>query len=121
LNLRTGQHYRLPTQGEWRAVGDYRGGDPCRSGQINCGSQHGTASGSGFAPSPLGIQDLHGNVSEWLADSAGGDRYLTIGLSWRNSPSTSPTRTETHNGDRGLDDVGFRLVRDVSVKDVVDK
>jgi hypothetical protein len=119
LSLRTGQRYRLPTQNEWHAIGDYRGGDPCRAGQLNCGNQHGTAPGSGFAPSPLGIQDLHGNVSEWLADSAGGDHYLTAGPSWRNAPSTSPTRTESHNGDRGMDDIGFRLVRDVDLKDVV--
>jgi serine/threonine protein kinase len=119
MNSRNGQHYRLPTSLEWRAIVDYRGGDPCRSGQINCGNQHGTAPGSEFAPSPLGIQDLHGNVSEWLADSAGGDRYLVGGLSWRDTPGTSPLRTDGRNGDRGADDIGFRLVRDVALKDVV--
>jgi hypothetical protein len=119
MNLRTGQHYRLPTALEWRAIVDYRAGDPCRSGQINCGNQHGTAPGSGFAPSPLGIQDLHGNVSEWLADNAGGDRYLVGGVSWRDPPSTSPLRTDGRNGDRGADDIGFRLVRDVALKDVI--
>ena len=121
MNSRSGgQHYRLPTALEWRAIVDYRSnGDPCRGGQINCGNQHGTAAGSGFAPSPLGIQDLHGNVSEWLADNAGGDRYLVAGLSWRDPPGTSPLRTEGHNGDRGADDIGFRLVRDVVLKDVV--
>jgi hypothetical protein len=119
MNQRSGQHYRLPTALEWRAIVDYRGGDPCRGGQIACGSQHGTAPGSGFAPSPLGIQDLHGNVSEWLADSGGGDRYLVAGLSWRDTPATSPLRTVGHNGDRGADDIGFRLVRDVALKDVV--
>jgi serine/threonine protein kinase len=119
MNQRSGQHYRLPTALEWRAIVDYRSGDPCRSGQIACGGQHGTAPGSGFSPSPLGIQDLHGNVSEWLADSAGGDRYLVGGLSWRDTPTTSPLRTVGRNGDRGADDIGFRLVRDVALKDVV--
>jgi formylglycine-generating enzyme required for sulfatase activity len=119
MNQRGGQHYRLPTALEWRAIVDYRGGDPCRSGRIACGGQHGTSPGSGFAPSPLGIQDLRGNVSEWLADSAGGDRYLVGGLSWRDPPSTSPLRTTGHNGDRGDEDIGFRLVRDVALKDVV--
>ena len=54
-----------------------------------------------------------------VADSAGGDRYLVGGLSWRDTPGTSPLRTEGHNGDRGADDIGFRLVRDVALKDVV--
>ena len=119
LNQRGGQHYRLPTALEWRAIVDYRGGDPCRSGRIACGSQHGTAAGSGFAPSPLGIQDLRGNVSEWLADNAGAGRNLVAGLSWRDPPTTSPLRTDGRNGDRGADDIGFRLVRDVTLKDVV--
>ena len=119
MNSRSGQHYRLPTALEWRAIVDYRGGDPCRGGQLACGSQHSTAAGSSFTPSPLGIQDLHGNVSEWLADSAGGDRYLVAGLSWRDTPASSPLRTAGHNGDRGSDDIGFRLVRDVALKDVV--
>ena len=114
LSQRTGQHYRLPTQLEWRAVVDYRSGDPCHGGQINCGSQKGTASGGGFSPSPLGIHDLHGNVSEWLAES-----NLAAGLSWRDTPATSPLHTITHNGDRGADDIGFRLVREVGLKDVV--
>jgi len=119
MNQRSGQHYRLPTALEWRAIVDYRGGDPCRGGQIACGSQRSTTAGSSFAPSPLGIQDLRGNVSEWLADSGGGGRYLVGGLSWRDPPTTSPLRTVGHNGDRGADDIGFRLVRDLALKDVV--
>ncbi len=112
LSQRSGERYRLPTLSEWRSINDYRSGDPCRSGQVDCGAK-GTAPGSGFAPSPLGIQDLHGNAGEWLADSAGQNRYYTAGLSWRDPRTTAAGRTSPEAGDKGYDDVGFRLVREV--------
>ncbi len=118
VSQRSGERYRLPTLVEWRSVNDYRGGDPCRGGQINCGAK-GTAPGSGFAPSPLGIQDLHGNVGEWLGDSASGqNRYYAAGLSWRDVPSTAAGRTSPEAGDKGFDDIGFRLVREVSADEL---
>jgi serine/threonine protein kinase len=117
LGKRTGFNYRLPTQNEWRAVVGYRAGDACRAGVISCGNK-GTAAGSGTPASPLGIYDLQGNASEWLSDSAGSGRYTVAGLSWRDASTASSTRTSNQNGDRGYDDVGFRLVREVSLSEL---
>ncbi len=117
LSKRTGVNYRLPTQNEWRAVAAYRAGDPCRAGVISCGNK-GTSAGSGTPASPLGIYDLQGNASEWLSDGAGSGKYVVAGLSWRDASSASATRTSNQNGDRGYDDVGFRLVREVSLSDL---
>lgn len=118
LSRRTGISYRLPTQSEWRSVAVYRTGDPCRAGVISCGNK-GTATGSGTPASPLGVYDLQGNASEWLGDGAGGGKFVVAGLSWRDASSASSTRTSNQNGDRGYDDVGFRLVREVSLSDLV--
>jgi serine/threonine-protein kinase PpkA len=117
LSRRTGFSYRLPTQNEWRNVVGYRAGDACRAGVISCGNK-GTAAGSGTPASPLGIYDLQGNVSEWLSDNAGTARYTVAGLSWRDTSSTSSTKTSNQNADRGYDDVGFRLVREVSLSEL---
>ncbi len=117
LSKRTGLTYRLPNQNEWRSVVGYKAGDACRAGVISCGNK-GTAAGSGTPASPLGIYDLQGNVSEWLNDSAGSGRYIVAGLSWRDTSSASSARTSNQNGDRGYDDVGFRLVREVSLSEL---
>ena len=117
LSRRTGLNYRLPTQNEWRSVVGYKAGDPCRAGVISCGNK-GTSAGSGTPASPLGIYDLQGNASEWLSDNAGSGRYTVAGLSWRDTSSASSTRTSNQNGDRGYDDVGFRLVREVSLSEL---
>ena len=117
LGKRAGFNYRLPTQSEWRTVVGYRAGDPCRAGVISCGNK-GTSAGSGTPASPLGIYDLQGNASEWLSDGAGSGKYVVGGLSWRDTSSASATRTSNQNGDRGYDDVGFRLVREVSLSEL---
>ena len=117
LSKRTGLNYRLPTQNEWRGVVGYKAGDACRAGVISCGNK-GTAAGSGTPSSPLGIYDLQGNASEWLSDNAGSGRYTLAGLSWRDTASASSTKTSNQNGDRGYDDVGFRLVREVSLSEL---
>lgn len=115
---RTGFNYRLPTKSEWRSIVGYQTGNPCRAGVLACGGNRGTSAGSGTLASPLGIYDLQGNASEWLSDSAGGGRYIVAGLSWRDTQNASSTRTSNQNGDRGYDDVGFRLAREVSLSEL---
>ena len=117
LSKRTGLNYRLPTQSEWLGVVGYKASDACRAGVISCGNK-GTAAGSGTSSSPLGIYDLRGNASEWLSNAAGSGRYTVAGLSWRDTASASSTKTSNQNGDRGYDDVGFRLVREVSLSEL---
>jgi serine/threonine-protein kinase PpkA len=111
LSQRTGQKFRLPTSNEWRNLVSYKAGDACRAGVVSCGGK-GTASGSGTPSSPYGVYDLQGNVSEWLSDGP------TAGLSWRDLPTSAATKTTRQNTSRGYDDVGFRLVRDVSADDL---
>jgi serine/threonine-protein kinase PpkA len=111
LSQRTGQKFRLPNSNEWRNLVSYKASDACRAGVISCGGK-GTASGSGTPASPYGVYDLQGNVSEWLSDGP------TAGLSWRDLPTSATTKTSRQNTGRGYDDVGFRLVRDVSADDL---
>jgi serine/threonine-protein kinase PpkA len=111
LSQRTGQKFRLPSSSEWRNLAGYKTGDACRAGVISCGGK-GTAAGSGTPASPYGVYDLQGNVSEWLSDGP------TAGLSWRDLPTSAATKTSKQNTSRGYDDVGFRLVRDVSADDL---
>jgi serine/threonine-protein kinase PpkA len=117
LGQRTGQKFRLPTSSEWRSLVNYKAGDACRAGVVACGNK-GTSAGSGTPSSPFGVYDLQGNVSEWLGDDGGSGRYPAAGLSWRDLPSSPANKTTRQNANRGYDDVGFRLVRDVSADEL---
>ncbi len=80
LSARTGYTYRLATEAEWKYAAragtqtDFWWGDSpgeafanCRS----CGSEwdgHRSAPVGSFAPNPLGLHDMNGNVSEWTGD-----------------------------------------------------
>jgi serine/threonine-protein kinase PpkA len=117
LSQRSGQKLRLPTSNEWRNLVNYRAGSGCQAGVIACGAK-GTASGSSTPANPYGVYDLQGNVSEWLSDGGGSGRYPAAGLSWRDTPTNSANKTTKQNANRGYDDVGFRLVRDVGADDL---
>jgi len=102
LGRRTGHRYRLPSKREWQmaiAGGISSGG----------GSSTGTVSVNAGAPNALGLYGLDGNVSEWLEDCAFGcERHEVAGRSWRDRGTDQiPTG---RMGDRGFDDVGFRVV-----------
>jgi tRNA A-37 threonylcarbamoyl transferase component Bud32 len=115
LSQRTGETYRLPTNAEWRRIASYGGGDACRAGHIDCGSNKGTAPGGQGPASPLGLMGVQGNAREWLADCAGGcGKRLVGGIGWRDGPRTAePMRSSGFDADTGFDDVGIRLVREV--------
>jgi len=66
----------------------------------------------------VGYHDRTGNAGEWLADGAGQGRYYAAGLSWRDTASTAAGRTSPESGDKGYDDIGFRLVRDVGADEL---
>jgi serine/threonine-protein kinase PpkA len=117
LSQRSGQKLRLPTSNEWRNLVNYRAGSGCQAGVIACGAK-GTASGSSTPANPYGVYDLQGNVSEWLSDGGGAGRYPAAGLSWRDTPTSSANKATKQNANRGYDDVGFRLVRDVGTDDL---
>ncbi|MCX7041858.1 MAG: SUMF1/EgtB/PvdO family nonheme iron enzyme [Gammaproteobacteria bacterium] len=116
LSARTGETYRLPTATEWRQIANYKGsGNACQDGRVDCGQDGTVPAGSGPA-SPLGLVGVRGNAREWLSDCAGSCRqHLVSGLGWRdNSGKAEPTRSSGFDASVGFDDVGFRLVREVS-------
>ena len=116
LSARTGEAFRLPTAVEWRQIANYRGsGNACQDGRVDCGQDGTMPAGSGPA-SPLGLVGVRGNAREWLSDCASGCRqHLVSGLGWRDSAGRAdPTRSSGFDASVGFDDVGFRLVREVS-------
>lgn len=116
LSERTGETFRLPTATEWRRISSYSGsGNACADGRVSCGQEGTVPAGQGPA-SPLGLMGAKGNVREWLLDCAGSCKdHLVGGLGWRDSSSRAQgNRTDGMSADSGFDDVGFRLVREVS-------
>ena len=116
LSARTGETFRLPAASEWRQIVNYKGsGNACQDGRVGCGQGGTVPAGSGPA-SPLGLVGVRGNAREWLSDCASGCRqHLVSGLGWRDSAGRAdPTRSSGFDASVGFDDVGFRLVREVS-------
>ena len=116
LSLRTGEAFRLPSSSEWRQVASYRGsGNACQDGRIDCG-QTGTIPVSQGPASPVGLTGVRGNAREWLSDCVGSCRqHVVSGLGWRDGANRAdPVRSSGFDALTGFDDVGFRLVRDVS-------
>ncbi|MCB1574727.1 MAG: bifunctional serine/threonine-protein kinase/formylglycine-generating enzyme family protein [Dokdonella sp.] len=141
LGRRTGRKYRLPTNAEWLQAerSAARKASACVLGNVRDSSAKGidlhhecndgfanTAPAGRFRPSALGLHDLLGNVSEWsaecgtvsnaLARSFESDtcpRRAVLGLSWQGGPDVDAWSVRMLPSDRGYDDVGFRLVRDL--------
>ena len=111
---RDGQRYRLPTAAEWALMAQGAAA-ACAGTRLACDRRDGTvAAGSGQA-SALGLVDVGGNVREWLA----GGRQ-TAGAGWRTQAAQArPGATQSVSDERGQDDLGFRLVRDVSLEELL--
>ncbi|HUD41663.1 MAG TPA: SUMF1/EgtB/PvdO family nonheme iron enzyme [Dokdonella sp.] len=118
LSAQTGKTYRLPTRAEWRHAWQAAPPPPCAGAA--CATRRGTAPAGSRAASALGLNDLAGNAAEWTADCAGVDatsavceRRIVAGTSWRDAPGDAEPPLRELAPDRGYDDVGFRLVRDL--------
>jgi formylglycine-generating enzyme required for sulfatase activity len=87
-----------------------------------------TASVASFPPSKNGLYDMGGNVSEWVLDvysipsadgstqvdptgAQTGDNYVIRGASWSHSKIAELRLSYRDYGQRGRDDVGFRIAR----------
>lgn len=126
LSARIGARYRLPHLGEWRHAAQ-AGARPSRCGAANLAERDGcrdgvryTAPANRFAVDALGFADLSGNVAEWIVDCARGsgcERHLLAGGSWRESFAQDlRLLVQEAEGQRGYDDVGFRLLREVDAE-----
>ena len=80
LSRKTGNRYRLLSEGEWEYVARAESttrfwwGNELGRGRANCyrcqarWSGTGTASVGSFSPNPFGLYDVHGNAREWTED-----------------------------------------------------
>lgn len=142
LSAQTGEVYRLPSEAEWEYAGragstsGYPWGGSVGEAMANC---RGCASVSSNAPTPVGafppnafgINDLQGNVWEWVQDCARdsyegapadgsvwiGDEICSRvlrGGSWSSSPNQLRSSYRNWYPPVEADDtVGFRLVREI--------
>ncbi len=143
LSKQTGRKYRLPTEAEWEYAAragtkttywwGYRIGKEnahcfdCKSGL----HPRKPAKVGLFKPNPVGVYDSAGNVWEWVHDCyhpnyrgapddgslwEGGDctRRVARGGSYSSaSTSLRSAKREKFVSDKGYDDVGIRLVREL--------
>ncbi len=112
---RDGVRYRLPTAREWGQLSQGAAGD-CAGTRLDCDRREGTVPVGAGKASTLGLVDIGGNVREWLS----GGRQ-TAGAGWRtNAAQARAGATQAVNDERGQDDLGFRLVREVSLDELLD-
>lgn len=110
---RYGHRYRLPDAAQWQAMarGAHR---DCAGTRLDCDRRPGTVRAGAGQASPLGLRDVGGNVREWLA----GGREAGGG-GWRTLPDSLPEAVQTIADPRGQDDLGFRLVREVPLDELL--
>lgn len=111
---RDGLRYRLPTSAEWATLS--RGATTtCASARLSCDRSEGTVPAGRNAATSLGLNDIGGNAREWLS----GGRQ-TAGAGWRTEPGAARAgAVQTAQDERGQDDLGFRLVREVSLNELL--
>ena len=143
LSRQTGKKYRLPTEAEWEYVARAGNNQPywwgLTAGEnnancFNCGSQwdHKSPAPVGsFKPNKFGVYDTAGNVLEWTQDCyhrtydgapSDGSAWVEDGCSQRIarggaydtvSDSIRSAKRNKFAPDVSLDNVGFRVVREM--------
>ncbi len=134
LSQRTGQRYRLPSEAEWEyaaragtATARYWG-DGIAPAQANYGG-NGTVEVGRYAANPFGLQDVLGNVWEWVEDCwnasyrgapadglpwTTGECHLRVvrGGSWSFNPrNLRAANRNAHNSGNRNSFLGFRVAR----------
>ena len=133
LSQQSGEHYRLPSEGEWEfaiaggATSIYwwgNGFEPGREVCLNCGTRwdgRGSAPVGSLKPNPLGLYDMGGNVMEWVADCMEqadytgrcGVRVVRGGAYDKPEGALRTTARRGLAADTGYPGVGVRLVREL--------
>ena len=113
LGQRDAQRYRVPQAEEWRALALPNSSPACR------GRCEGTAPIGAGAMVGSGIRSHAGSAREWSADCRDGcQRRLSLGSSWRDVSDKPGRSADAVESNVGYDDIGFRLVREVSVAEL---
>jgi len=139
-----GRNFRLPSEAEWEFAcragshTPFAAGNELTSAEANfLYDENGIQIGRGrrvavgsYPPNDFGLFDLHGNVSEWLADSwhpnyidapadgrawveSGDDRHVIRGGAWDYLPRLLRSSwRDWRRADCHADNIGFRLVSD---------
>ncbi|MCB1568837.1 MAG: protein kinase [Xanthomonadales bacterium] len=116
LSRRDGVQYRLPTAAEWRSVTGVSADAACGVAGVRC-LPNGTAKATAGTVRVNGVSSALGNVREWTAGCNGCSTHPSVGLGWRDGAPNN-RKDGPLKADSGYDDVGFRVVRDVALKEV---
>ncbi len=108
LSRRTGERYRLPTEGEWERAA---GGSP-RGCYEDRTRKRGTCPVGSYGSNDAGLSDMVGNVWEWTTDCWDGDCSSRVmrGGSWDDDDPNSGARNSWFDATRFVT-YGFRLAR----------
>ncbi len=123
LNRETEMKYRLPKLEEWEyaAKGGKKSLRTQFSGSENMGevawcvynSEEGTRPVAQKAPNELGIYDMTGNVSEWIANLYDKNTRYVKGGSWSDDAANSTiVKSETYDVKHKNNRIGFRVCQD---------
>jgi serine/threonine protein kinase len=133
LSQQTDNKYRLPTRPEWLLLASENNNNfkPCKTANVSgqeakkirdkgekyiCTDNYiFTAPVAIFSKNALGLYDVQGNVSEWIAcDTEPCSSPAAIGSSWFDGKQSNKlAESEKLSADIGHSYVGFRLVRDL--------
>lgn len=141
LSVRTKRYYRLPTEAEWEYAARagtrtaYAFGDSITAKQARYRGSSSPAVVGSFAANAFGLYDMHGNVSELVADCfvdthAGRpldgsavthcptNRRVIRGGSWRRFDSSLRSAWRDYvEPERRADDIGFRVAREITMSE----
>jgi len=137
LSLATGHRFRLLTEAEWEyccragSLTIFASGDTLDPSEANyLYDEHGFKVGAGmrtpagsFAPNAFGLEDMHGNVCEWVADAwrssyngeSAADFRVIRGGAWDYMPRLLRSAwRDFASPDTRRDNLGFRVACDLT-------